>query len=467
QVTALHSAMTERERLDSWQGIRSGKYRIVVGPRSALFAPMKNPGLIIVDEEHDGSYKQDDPAPRFHGRDAAIMRAKISRIPILLGSASPSVESYHHARTGRYRLLTLTDRPGAAKLPAVEIVDMRSQKIGGEHTFLSYPLKKHLQRCLSDGDQAILFLNRRGYSPQLKCGDCGHHPICPSCKVALTYHKVGQKLSCHYCGHLRLDYHQCEKCKGIKPVFLGAGTQKIEDQIPLLVDQARTIRFDSDTASGRRRAHRILRAFADRKYNLLLGTQMVTKGLDMKGVSLVGVLSADHGLDMPDFRASEKTFAQLLQVAGRSGRSDRTGHVTIQTYRPDDPVIADAACQDYTAFFDREILSRKEVRFPPFRRLANLTLSGADDRKVLRASEKLRDLLRNACTGSNLEVQIMGPAPCPLHYLRNKYRYHLLVKIIHMVGFARLLAKLEAHQPGFGLPSTVKIEVDIDPVDMM
>jgi len=467
EVTILHSAMTERERLESWRGIRQGKYRIVVGPRSAVFAPLENIGLIIVDEEHDGSYKQDDPSPRFHGRDAAIMRAKISNVPVLLGSASPSMESYQSTRTGKYRLLTLTQRPGLATLPAVRVVDMRREQIKGDLQHFSYHLKKEVDNRLQKDEQVILYLNRRGYSPQLKCAECGHLPKCPHCQVSLTYHKVGRKLSCHYCGFLRFDYTSCENCGGSRFLYPGAGTQKVEEQIPRLFKGASAVRFDSDTASGRKNAHRILNDFALRRHNLLLGTQMVTKGLDLPCVSLVGVLSADHGLDLPDFRASEKTFARLLQVSGRSGRSHRKGEVLIQTFYPDSEVISDAACQDYVAFFEREIQSRQSGTFPPFCRLVNFTFSGTDEKRVERAAQLFSSNLVSKVKRAGLSVQPLGPAPCPLYFLRKQYRRHLLVKTGHMVRFVRMLSAWEDEEARFGLPSTVRTVVDVDPDDMM
>ncbi|MEW5994733.1 MAG: primosomal protein N', partial [Candidatus Zixiibacteriota bacterium] len=327
QITIIHSAMTERERLESFNGIRQGRYRIVIGPRSAIFAPLPSPGLIIVDEEHDPSYKQDDPSPRFHGRDAAIMRAKFNDIPVLLGSATPSLESYHRARKGQYRLLRLTRRPGGAVLPQVRVVDMRTERVQGDLPFLSYPLKKDVQARLKRGEQVILYLNRRGHSPMLKCSQCGYVPYCPHCRIKLTYHKTGRRLTCHYCGFVETEYETCRSCGAARFWYLGAGTQKVEEAVPRLFDEAAPVRFDSDAVAGRTKAYQVLKAFADKKYNLLLGTQMVTKGLDLPGVTLVGVLAADLGLDLPDFRAAERTFAQLTQVAGRSGRSAQPGEV--------------------------------------------------------------------------------------------------------------------------------------------
>ncbi|MGD8921719.1 MAG: primosomal protein N' [Candidatus Zixiibacteriota bacterium] len=466
-VTVVHSAMTDRERLDSWQGIRSGKYRIVVGPRSALFAPLEEIGLIVVDEEHDSSYKQDDPSPRFHGRDSAIMRARFNNIPVILGTATPSVESYHHAVTGRYRLLTLDERPGEATLPRVHVVDMRTQRIGGDLPFVSLPLKQEVTSKLEQGEQVILYLNRRGYSPFIKCGDCGHVPTCPHCNVKLTYHKSGHKLSCHYCGYVKYNYEVCGECGSAHFLFLGAGTQKVEENIPRLFPAARAMRFDSDTASGRRNAYQLLREFAERKYDLLLGTQMVTKGLDLPGVSLVGVLAADMELDLPDFRAGEKTFARLLQVAGRSGRTHDRGEVLIQTYYPELELIDDAARQDYVSFYNREIALRESFLYPPFVRLVNFVISGKDDKLIEGHAMKFRGALTARAQSAGVKIQVLGPVPCPLSYLKGRFRRHLFAKTRQVQKLVALLSDWETEEPHFRLPSSIKLVVDVDPDNMM
>lgn len=467
RVTVIHSAMTPRERLESWRGILSGRYRIVVGPRSAVFAPMKDLGLIIVDEEHDGSYKQDEPAPRFHGRDAAVMRAKLAGVPVVLGSASPSIESYHNARESRYQLLEITRRPAGARLPKVRMVDLRRERLHGDLPYLSYPLKKEVDARLERNEQVILFLNRRGYSPQLKCGDCGHVPLCPHCEIKLTYHKAGHRLTCHYCGFFRQRYDRCEKCGGADFRYPGVGTQKVEEHIARLFPDAKVLRFDSDSARGRRNAHDLLREFSEGNYQLLLGTQMVTKGLDLPGVSLVGVLSADQGLDFPDFRANEKTFARLLQVAGRSGRGAHLGEVLIQTTYPDSPVIDDAARQDYKTFFEREIASRREFKYPPFCRLIRFVFSSDDVDSLERAVDEFVVVMARRLRDSGLGFDSMGPAPCAVALLRGNHRRHLIVKTKDSVTFGRVLTGWESESTRFGLPSKVRVAVDVDPDDMM
>lgn len=466
-VTVIHSAMTDKERLQSWQGIRRGDFRIAIGPRSALFAPLPKLGLIIVDEEHDSSYKQDDPSPRFHGRDSAIMRGKLANVPVLLGSASPSVESYYHAKSGRYRLLELTRRPGAALLPRVRVVDLRTEGAKGDLPFVSLPLKTETDRRLIQGEQVIFYLNRRGYAPQITCGECGHVPECPQCRVRLTFHKANRRLLCHYCGFSRSGYDACEKCGSTRFLYLGAGTQKVEEAIGGLFPKAVTVRLDSDSASVRHSMYHVLRDFALRKQNLLLGTQMVTKGLDLPGVTLVGVLMADQGMGLPDFRASEKAFARLLQVAGRSGRSSQPGEVLIQTYAPDSPIIDDAARQDYGSFYEREILARAEATYPPYVRLVNFLLSCEDESKLELVSREFAERLRSLLGTANLPAQLLGPAPCPMYHLRRRFRRHLLVKTNQTVKLVQLLSRWEEQESRFGLPSSVKLVVDVDPDDMM
>ncbi len=467
RVTVLHSAMTDRERLLSFNGIRQGRYDIVIGPRSAVFAPLEKIGLVVVDEEHDGSYKQDDPAPRFNGRDCAIMRARNLNVPVLLGSASPSVESYYRAQSGKYRLLELTERPGGACLPQVRMVDMKTSRLGGDLPFLSWPLKKEVDLRLKADEQVILFLNRRGYSPQLKCAGCGEVPTCPNCQVKLTYHKVGHKLTCHYCGWMATRYDTCPRCQGRDFIYIGAGTQKIEETIPRLFEGAVAVRLDSDAAGGRRRIHDILTEFESGKSNLLLGTQMVTKGLDLPRVTLVGVLSADMMLDLPDFRASERTFSQLLQVAGRSGRADKPGEVLIQTYYPENEVIGLAAAQDYRSFYDIEIKSREGLQYPPFSRLVNFIIAGKNEKRVEVCSVEFAGELLKRVNSAGIQLNLLGPAPCPMYYLRGQYRRHLFVKTRQVQSLAGLLRLWEEQSPRFGLPSSVKIVVDVDPDSMM
>ncbi len=467
KIALLHSALKRKERVHIWRKVREGDCRIVIGARSAIFAPLENLGLIIVDEEHDESYKQDDPAPRFQGRDCAVMRAKMAGIPVILGSASPSLESFQNARSGRYRLLQLTRRPEATELPVVRLVDLKEEYLSEEKLFFTPTMISKVQRSLDNAHQVILFLNRRGFSPRLKCLDCGHTPVCPHCQLHLTYHRAGTKLMCHFCGFIKADYNKCDICGGSNFIFLGTGTQKIEDKIKELFPLANLVRLDSDSAAERERAHIILTDFATGKYNILLGTQMVTKGIDFPNVALVGVLMADIGMDMPDFRASEKLFAKLIQVAGRSGRGIIPGEVVIQTFNPDTDLIDDAARQDFDTFYEREIKSRRELLYPPFSHMVNFRFSSKKEEDARKYAQEFAGRLALGIKGTHLKAEILGPAPCPLYRLRGLYRRHLFIKTQQVTKFIQFLDNWEKKEPNFQIPPRVRMVVDIDPYDMM
>jgi primosomal protein N' (replication factor Y) len=467
KVALMHSALKPKERLYIWQEIKSGRYPIVIGARSAIFAPLENLGIIIVDEEHDESYKQDDPSPRFQARDAAVMRAKICGIPIVLGSATPSVESFYNAKIGRYRLLQLTRRPESVALPVVRLVDLKKEKRGGDLPFYTDLLAEKTKESLEKKEQVIFYINRRGFSPRIKCGDCGHTPLCPHCELHLTYHLVGNKLLCHFCGYTDAQYNKCAFCGGTNFVYIGSGSQKIESRLAEIIPEAVPVRLDSDSAVGRAKSHIILRDFAAGKYNLLLGTQMVTKGIDFPNVSLVGVLLADIGIDMPDFRASEKLFAKLIQVAGRSGRGIIPGEVIIQTYNPDSLLIDDAARQDYDSFYAREIASRQRLKYPPFTHLVNFRLSSKKEEELHKYATELKSRLQAGAKKAKQAIEIMGPAPAPLYRLRGVYRRHFFVKTTHITCFVKYLQAWENLEPNFALPKKIKLTIDIDPYDMM
>ncbi len=467
KVALLHSAFRPRDRLLIWQEIKNGRFKVVIGARSAIFAPLENLGLIIVDEEHDESYKQDDPNPRFQARDAAVMRARINNIPVILGSASPSVESFYNAQSGRYELLKLTRRPENVALPLVRLVDLKDERAGGEVPFFTRTLLSRIKESLAADEQVILFLNRRGFSPRIKCTDCGHTPLCPHCDLHLTFHRAGKKLMCHFCGYTDVSYDKCAACGGKNFVYIGSGTQKIEDKIGELLPEAHTVRLDSDSAAGRERSHIILGDFAEGKFNLLLGTQMVTKGIDFPKVSLVGVLMADIGMDMPDFRATEKLFAKLIQVAGRSGRGIIPGEVIIQTYNPDSSLIDDAARQDYETFYQREITSRKNLGYPPFQRLINFRLSSKKEEDLQKYALELKSRISAGAKKANLSLDLLGPAPSPLYRLRGMYRRHFFVKTTRVTSFIKFIRAWEEAEPNFGLPSKIRLIIDIDPYDMM
>ena len=465
-VAVMHSALKASDRLQTWQHIKNGTYRVVIGARSAIFAPLDHPGVIIVDEEHDESYKQDDPAPRFQARDAAVMLAKVHDIPVVLGSATPSLESFHNVETDRYRLLKLTHRPEQAEYPVIKLVDLKKERPPRDDLFFTRTMISAVKSALKK-QQVILYLNRRGFSPRIKCAACGHTPTCPHCEVSLTYHRYGNKLMCHLCGLTRPALGTCDKCGAKDILHIGTGTQKIEQRIGELFETAKMVRLDSDSAGGRAKVHFILKDFAEKKYNLLLGTQMVTKGIDFPDVSLVGVLMADIGLDMPDFRASEKLFAKLIQVSGRSGRGIVPGEVIIQTFNPELDLIDDAARQDYDTFYQRELAQRKALLYPPFSHLVNFRLSGKKEETVEKQAKQFKAELENRLASSGLDTIVLGPAPCPLYRVRGMFRRHLVVKTKPITKLTHLLADWENASRNFGIPSSTRLTVDIDPYDMM
>ncbi len=489
KVAVMHSGLSLNERLAIREKIASGEIRVVIGPRSAIFAPLKNPRLIIVDEEHDPSYKQDDPAPRYHGRDAAVMLARTAACPVILGSASPSAESYHNAVTGRYRMLMLNQRPKSGyRMPTIRTLDMKSEKISGDCSFLSYQLKLETEKRIADGGQVIYYLNRRGFSPRLKCRDCGEVPSCPDCGVTLTYHKAGRQLKCHFCDRVEPAPDFCPQCHSAEFIYIGAGTQRVEENLARIFsnrDEAtavKAVRIDSDkTASKSGRL--ILGDFAEERYNLLVGTQMVTKGLDFPGVTLVGVLSADIGLDMPDFRAAEKTYSRLLQVAGRAGRGDKEGLVLIQTYYTGHPAIQHLADGIYAPFIEAVIEERRQLFYPPFSRLINITLAGEDEKLLEKQALQFRIKLEEHLAGVNparrpdqetpepkqtsTAFHLLGPAPAPMYKLRGNFRRRLIVKTTSVKKIVARLRQWETTDSNFGLSSKVRAIIDVDPVNMM
>ncbi len=466
KVAVMHSGLTASQRLAIRQKIFSGDIKVVIGPRSAIFAPLKDPGLIIVDEEHDSSYKQDDPAPRYHGRDAAVMLAKTASCPVILGSASPSVESFHNASTERYKLIKLEQRPiSGFKMPEIVTLDMKAEKIHGECSFLSFKLKQETEKHIADGGQIIYYLNRRGFSPRLKCRHCGDVPTCDDCGITYTYHRAENVIKCHFCDHVEAVPQKCAACNSKEFVYIGVGTQRVEENLTRLFKDVKAERIDSDKAASKS-GKLILGDFAEEKFNLLLGTQMVTKGLDFPNVTLVGVLAADIGLDMPDFRAAEKTFSKLLQVAGRAGRGDRDGLVMVQTYYNDHPVIENLASGTYIDFFERVIEERRALFYPPFSRLIAVTLQSEDEKRLETEAITFRFKMEEHLAGLDNFV-LLGPSKAPLYKLRGQFRRKFLIKCTGVKKIVSRFRKWEYDKPGFGLPSKIRVIFDIDPVNMM
>lgn len=442
-VAVLHSSLRVGERYDEWQRIRSGKARVVIGTRSAVFAPVQNLGILIVDEEQEHTYKSEN-APRYHAREIACYRGLRDGALVLLGSATPSMETMYHALSGDYALYRLPNRFNGKKLPAVEIVDMKQEIKDGNGSSISTPLEHAMQDAIAAGRQVILFLNRRGASRLLVCVDCGHVPTCPRCSVHLTYHAANRRLMCHYCGHSEPLAQQCPQCGGhLKQV--GAGTQRVEEELSQRFAGHEVLRMDADTVSAVNNHEKLLSRFVDEKIPILVGTQMVAKGLNFENVTLVGVLDADMSLYVDNFRAAENTFSMITQVIGRAGRGTVGGKALIQTMTPDNAVIALAAAQDYDGFFNMEIQLRKLRSCPPFRDLISVTFVGAFEDQALAGALRFRDALAAALRQpiwSDLAMQVLGPAPAVVAKVNNLYRYRLTLSCRNSRNLRRLVAQL-------------------------
>jgi primosomal protein N' (replication factor Y) len=486
QVAVWHSALSPGERFDTWDRVRSGELRIVVGPRSALFAPVKNLGVIIVDEEHEPAYKQRDRPPIFHARDAALELGRRNNALVILGSATPDVISYRRAERGEYRLLRLPNRilahtehlavqqsllkrgktipttsPGsdfvALPLPQVNVVDMREELKAGNRTIFSRALQKALDITLKRGEQAILFLNRRGTASFVICRDCGYVMACPRCETTLTYHASSELIVCHYCGYRSKSAKTCPVCHSNRIRFFGLGTQRVEDAVKTMFPQARTIRWDWDTTRQKGSHHVFLQHFVEGRANIMVGTQMVAKGLDLPLVTLVGVISADTALYLPDFRAAERSFQLLMQVAGRAGRSPLGGQVIVQSYNPDQVAIEAAANHDYEGFYQMELAFRQEQRYPPFKRLALLLYSGPGFKKSSDTVHALANRLNRHIERLGLPaVEIIGPTPSYVRRVRNQYRWHILIRANDPAAVLRPL-----------LPLPHGWRIDVDPVTLL
>jgi primosomal protein N' (replication factor Y) len=452
----LHSKLTERERLIEWQRIRGGEADVVVGARSAVFAPVKNLGLIVIDEEQSASYKQES-TPRYNARDVAIMRAKVERAVVVLGSATPSLESFYNAERRKYTMLHLPERIKKGELAECEIVDMRGEKEG---KILSRRLISAMEEELGKGHQIMLLMNRRGYSNFIQCTDCGFIPQCANCDITLTFHSYDRRLRCHYCGWSRPAPSFCPKCRGEKIRFSGFGTQQVEREVKKLFREARVLRMDIDTTKKRASHNAILSLFAEKRAEILVGTQMISKGLHFPNVTLVGVISADTSLSLPDFRAAEKTFSLLTQVAGRSGREKR-GRVIIQTYNPAHYAIQTALRQDYSLFFKKEMEYRKGLGYPPFSRLLSLILTGKCKEKVECSAERLSETLNS----ENKEgVDILGPAPYYIPRIKGLYLWQILLRHLH---YRTLHTLFDSAMMRFRPQSDVDLIKDMDPVGVV
>ena len=452
QIAALHSALSEGEKYDEWRRIARGEANIVIGARSAIFAPLKNIGIIIMDEEHSDSYKQGDKNPRYHARDIAIWRGKYHSCPVLLGSATPSLESMARARKGAYELVTLQERVNGKMLPEVEIIDMNQESKRSSY-HITNTLLKNLNDCIKRGDQAILFLNRRGFSTFVTCKNCSEVIKCPNCDITLTYHKSNKMLRCHYCGYATPLPKECPKCHENSLSDLGVGTEKIEEELHTLLPSIKVLRMDVDTTSKKGAHKKMIDAFRNHEYDILLGTQIVAKGLDFSDVTLVGVINADTSLNIPDFRSSENTYSLLSQVAGRSGRSSKTGKVLIQTFNPDHYAISFVKHHDYLGFYNEEMKIRKRLGYPPFYFLCYLKISGKEADCLFQESLKIKRSLER-----NLQyTTILGPTTLAVFKVNNIYRYGIILKYKKEDMLYDILLKIQNHYK-----NNHKIKVDID-----
>jgi len=462
RVAILHSAFSDAERADQWRRIRAGSAPVVVGTRSAVFAPVRELGLIVVDEEHDPSYKQEE-TPRYNGRDVAVVRAQAAGACVILGSATPSLESRYNAARGKYTLLRLPERIEQRPLPTVEIIDMRAEflETRRQSTF-SRRLLKEIAARLESGEQTMLLLNRRGFSCFVACRKCGHRIECVNCAVTLTYHRRDHRLLCHYCNHAQAPPQLCPQCGSEYLYFVGVGAERVEEELHRHFPKARIARMDRDTVTGRRQYERILAAFREGSYDILVGTQMIAKGHDIPNVTLVGVVSADIGLGIPDFRAAERTFQLLTQVAGRAGRGELPGAVLIQTINPDHYAIRFAAAQDYDLFYEKELQFRRMMRYPPFSALANVLVRSSRQEEALKMSAALGRFL----TPPPEHLKILGPAEAPLSKLKNEYRYQLLIKAASRKALGETLRALRQYALEQNWPPTALI-IDVDPVNLL
>jgi primosomal protein N' (replication factor Y) len=462
-VAVLHSALSDVERAREWWRVRNGEARVVVGTRSAVFAPLENVGLIIVDEEQENSFKQEE-TPRYHGRDVAIVRAKMEGALALLGSATPSMETYHHARNGKYELLTLASRVADRSLASVEIVDLREDFQQTHQTSpISAALHAGIQECLANGTQVLVLINRRGYSWSVLCRSCGASVQCVNCSISMTHHKQRNRLECHYCGSIQQIPKQCPKCQSKYVYFFGEGSEHLEERLRKEFPGARIARLDRDTARTKRQYQETLGAFAGGALDILVGTQMLAKGHDFQRVTLVGVVSADSSLSLPDFRAAERTFQLLTQVAGRAGRGELKGRVLIQTFYPEHYAIQDAVKQDYSGFFERELHFRRMMAYPPFTSLANVIVRDTSLEKTIRWSRQLSEYF-SPHDGEG--VRILGPATAPLARLKKEHRFQFLLKSPKRSVLMKLLSGAIAYCDAKEIPQTAVL-VDMDPLSLL
>lgn len=454
-IAAIHSALSDGEKYDEWRRIVKGEAKIVIGARSAIFAPLNNIGMIIIDEEHSDSYKQDDSNPRYNAKDIALLRGKYHNCPVIMGSATPSLEVFARAKKGVFKLLELPNRINGKSLPHINIVDM-NEMISKTKGHFSPVLLEAISARLLKNEQIILLLNRRGYSSFVTCKNCGYTFKCPNCDITLTYHKSSRTLRCHYCGYGTKVYDTCPECHEKSINDLGVGTEKVEEELNKLFPESRILRMDFDTTSRKGMHEKMIKAFKNHEYDILLGTQIVSKGLDFDNVTLVGVINADTSLNIPDFRSSETTFSLLAQVAGRAGRSDKEGEVIIQTFNPEHYAIQYTKKHDYLGFYNREMSIRRELKYPPYYYICYVKTSGKDNKYIYEESLKITKLFHNKL----ISMIILGPSPCTIFKLNNIYRYGIILKYKKDEDLREVLNKVIEHYKD---NRNIKIDVNFNP----
>ena len=465
-VAVLHSKLSVGERYDQWYKIKNGEAKIVIGARSAMFAPINDLGLVIIDEEHDGSYKSES-SPRYNVKDVARYLAKEYSIPIVFGSATPDMDSFYKASKGDIELLELTKRANNASLPIVNIVDMRAELANGNRSSISMKLYELIKKNIQNQKQTILFLNRRGYSTFIMCRDCGYVAKCKNCNIALTYHSKENKLRCHYCGYETNPYNTCPDCKSKNIKYSGSGTQKLEEEINKIFPQAKTIRMDVDTVTKKNSHEDILNRFKNENIDILIGTQMVVKGHHFPNVTLVGVIFADGSLNIDDYRANERTFQILTQVAGRAGREkDVSGNVIIQTYNPDNLAIEYSKKQDYKLFYNTEIMIRKQLKYPPFCDIILIGFSSENENCVVESAKFMYKILKNKIINEKLKIILYKPVPAPIDKIKNKVRWRIIIKCKFDDEIIQSINKALKELESINLKN-VKTTIDVNPTNMM
>src|SRR3989338_2147109 len=462
RIAILHSGLTQREKFNEWMKVRNGEVDIAIGARSAIFAPFKNIGIIIVDEEHDTAYKQ-DTNPRYNGRDIAVVRGRSSDAVVILGSATPSMESFYNSQTGKYEYLELPERIDKRPLPSIEIVDNKGENI------ISERLKAEIEKRIEKKEQTLFFINRRGSATFIQCSDCGYVWKCRNCSVSLTYHKKDNLCVCHYCGYSVGVSDTCPQCRGYTINYKGRGTQKIEDEIRVLFPNSRIERMDRDTVRKRGEAGRILKGIEGRSVDILIGTQMIAKGHDYPGITLVGIVSTDESLNIPDFRASERTFQLITQLAGRAGRGDTKGDVIMQTYNPEHYAIKSAKEYDFIGFYNQEGGLREALSYPPYTKMVSFRIEGRNEKRVELFSRIFGKIIDEIIGGQN-DIEKLGPSKAIIYKVSNRYRWQIILKG-KKIGNLRKIVSMAYEEAKIRLQKTskgnIKLYTDIDPINLM